>query len=92
MNVVDKKDGKWYVNTGEYGIPDYERQAANPGEPIVILEPGVQTLIKASGYLLGQPTIKRCANPMTGDAPDDEEVVETAETEKTPEPAKTAKK
>ena len=80
MNVVDK-DGKWYVNTGEHRIADYERQAATPGEAMVILEPGVPTLIKASGYLLGQPTIKRCANPLTGEAPEPDESpeAETAE-------------
>lgn len=74
FTVIDKKDGKWYINTSEHRIPDYERQAENPGEKLVILEPGVPTKLIASKFLLGQPTVKACKDPMSDDDEPEAEV------------------
>lgn len=68
MKVVDK-GGEWFINTSEHRIPDYQRHTENPGEDMVFMEPGVPTKIKPSGYLLGQPTIVACPDPMSDDAP-----------------------
>jgi len=66
FKVVDKK-GAWLINTGETRIPDYIRQAENPGEELVILEPGVPTRIVHSDFLKGQPVVREIEDPTTSE-------------------------
>lgn len=69
MKVIDKEDGEWVINTGDYGLPDYARHAANPGTELIIIQPGIPTKIVMSGYLKEQTTLKPCDDPMGTPAP-----------------------
>lgn len=84
MKIIDKtKDAVWVLNQGEFRVPDYVRQSDNPGEALVILEPGVPTKIVFSDALRANTVLVEIEDPTQTDG-----IVVKAPKEDKPAPAK----
>lgn len=74
VKVIDR-DGEWVVNTAMFRMVDPSK-----GEGLeVILEPGIPTKVKKTGWMRSQPMIKDCPDPM-GDGEIPKVVVPTEST------------
>lgn len=75
--IIDKsKTAVWVYNQGEFRVPDYVRQAENPGTELIMIEPHTPTQIEFSKSLRANPQLIEIENPTTTDGivPKDEKV------------------
>lgn len=74
VKVIDR-DGAWVINTAMFRMVD----PTNGEGQEVLLEPGVPTKVKKTGWMASQPMIKDCPDPM-GDSAIPKVVVPTEST------------
>jgi hypothetical protein len=60
MNIVDKKDGEWFISRALYPFAHGTREG-------VRFEPQVPTKIKPDDWIKGQPLIVSCPDPTSGE-------------------------